>query len=329
MAAGAGHLLLAWERTHPSTDDAYVDATIVQIVPQVSGPIVELAVRDNQAVKAGDLLFQIDPRPFEIAVDSARAQLDKTGQSVSAQVDSVASAEASLDRAKAGLRLAEVQFERVEPLARQGALPAQDRDKAQAQLDEARSGLRRAEAQLSKAQDQLGASGEQNADTRLAVAELENAQLQLGYTKVVAPVNGFVTQLEVNLGSYAQAGGPVLSLVDADSWRVVAFMREDHLATVATGQRAMIHLPAYPDARIEGVVQGIGWGIQRSDGVPGADGLPSVSPTVDWVRLAQRFPVRIEFAPGEGQLALRKGMTASVRIDPRSGDALAPADASR
>lgn len=315
MAAAVAFLVFGYRNAHPSTNDAFVQADIVRIVPQVSGPIVDLLVNDNQTVRAGDVLFEIDPRPFQLAVDSARAQLDKASQNVSAQVDSVTSAEASLDRSRASLRLAEVQFRRIEPLAKQGALPAQDRDKAQAQLDEARSGVRSAQARLAKAQDQLGSAGEQNVDTRIAMAALENAQLQLAYTKVIAPVDGFVTQLQLSIGSYAQAGSASLSLVNGDSWRVVAYFREDDLQGIETGQSAKVHLPAYPHLELAGVVQGVGWGIEQQDGQLGADGLPTVSPTVDWVRLAQRFPVRITLVSTDADHPLRKGMSATVRID--------------
>ena len=320
VAAAIAVLAILRERSvHPRTTDAYVDANVVSIVPQVSGRIVELAVTDNQRVEAGDLLFQVDPRPFQIAVDAARAQLDQTSQNVSAQVDAVTSAEASLERAHAGLRLAQVQFKRVEPLAKQGALPAQDRDKAQAQLDEARSTVRRAEAQLSQARDQLGQTGEQNATARAAMAKLHDAELQLDYARVVSPVDGHVTQLRLSPGSFAQSGQPTLSLIDDDSWRVVAFMREDQLERVKPGQRVHVHLPAYPELDVIGVVQGIGRGIQRQEGASGADGLPSVSPTVAWVMLAQRFPVRITIPALEETHPLRRGMTATVRIDTDSG----------
>jgi len=300
---------------YPSTDDAYVDVDVVQIVAQVSGPVVNLAVSDNQPVEAGDLLFEIDPRPFEIAVESAKAEVDKTGQSVSAQSDAVVSAEANFQRAQAALRLAEVQFRRVEPLAKQGALPYQDFDKAQAQLDAARSGLQNARAQVSKARNELGAMGADNADARMALAQLESAQLQLGYCRVTAPVNGYVTNLTLSPGSYANAGRPILSLVDVDSWRVVAYLKETQLRRIRTGQPARVYLPAYPEVRFEGNVQGIGWGIQQQDGATGAEGLPSVSPTVDWVRMAQRFPVRITVVDRDPAHPLRKGMSATVRID--------------
>ena len=134
--------LYAWHAgRYPSTDDAYVDADVVGIVAQVAGPIVSLPVEDNQSVRAGELLFEIDPRPFEIAVEKAQAELEKTGQNVSALADEVASAEAQVQEARAQLRLAQVQWKRIEPLAKTGAVPFQDRDRAQAGLDDARAGL--------------------------------------------------------------------------------------------------------------------------------------------------------------------------------------------
>ncbi len=315
VAALLGALYYRHDVRYPSTDNAYVDADVVEIVAQVSGPLVNLAVSDNQAVEAGDLLFEIDPRPFEIAVERAKAEVDKTGQNVSAQSDAVVSAEAEFRRAQAALRLAEVQFRRVAPLAKQGAVPYQDFDKAQAQLDAARSGLQNAQAQVSRAQNELGEMGADNADARMALAQLESAQLQLSYCRVTAPVNGYVTNLTLSPGSYANAGVPILSLVDTDSWRVVGYLKETQLRRIQAGQPTRVYLPAYPGVRFEGRVQGIGWGIQQQDGATGADGLPSVSPTVDWVRMAQRFPVRITLLDRDPAHPLRKGMRASVRID--------------
>jgi multidrug resistance efflux pump len=306
---------------YPSTDDAYVDADVVGIVAQVAGPIVNLPIVDNQAVRTGDLLFEIDPRPFRISVEKARAELEKTGQNVSALADEVASAEARVQEAKASLRLAETQWKRVEPLAKLGALPFQDLDKAQAGLDDARAGLADTQAGLTKAQHQLGASGEDNADVRAALAQLEYAELQLSYTRVIAPANGYVTDLTLSLGSYANVGSAMLALVNTDSWRIVAYMKETQLRHIRSAQPTRVYLPAYPGVRFEGLVQGIGWGVEQQDseGQRGPDGVPNVNPTVDWVRMAQRFPVRIALVDPDPTHPLRKGMRAAVRIDARQG----------
>jgi len=302
---------------YPSTDDAYVDADVVGIVAQAAGPIVNLPIEDNQAVRAGDLLFEIDPRPFRIAVDKAHAQLDKTGQNVSGLADDVTSADAYVRNAQANLRLAEVQWKRIEPLAKIGAVPFQDKDKAEAGLAEARAALADAQAKRKKALSDLGAVGVRNVDIRTALSELEYAELQLSYTRVVAPVNGYVTDLTLSPGSYATVGSPILSLVNTDSWRVVAYMRETQLRVIQPGQRTRLFLPAYPGVRFAGLVQGIGWGVEQQDseGELGPDGVPSVSPTVDWVRMAQRFPVRITLVDPDRAHPLRKGMRAAVRID--------------
>jgi len=325
FAVAAAAILAALYTRHaaryPSTDDAYVEADVVAMVAQVAGPIVNLAVEDNQAVRAGDLLFEIDPRPFRIAVDKAHAQLDKTGQDVSGLADDVTSAEAYVRNAQANLRLAEVQWKRIEPLAEIGAVPFQDKDRAQAGLASARAALADAQAKLEKALSDLGAVGVRNVDIRTALAELEYAELQLGYTRVVAPVNGYVTDLSLSLGSYANVGSPMLSLVNTDSWRVIAYMKETQLRNIRPGQRARIYQPAYPGVRFEGRVQGIGWGVaqQDDDGAMTDEGVPSVDTTVDWVRMAQRFPVRISFVNSDSTHPLRKGMRAAARIDATGG----------
>lgn len=229
FAGALGLLLIPYYERYPATDDAYVDADVVGIVAQVAGPISELPIRDNQAVRAGDLLFEIDPRPFRIQVAQSRAQLDKTGQDVTALADAVTSAEAGVRYAQAALRLAETQWKRVEPLASIGALPFQDRDKAQASLDGARAGLDDAKAELAKARANLGEADENNPEIRAAVAALEHAELERSYATVVAPVNGYVTDLDLSLGSYASVGAPLVSLVNTDSWRVVAYYKETQL----------------------------------------------------------------------------------------------------
>lgn len=306
-------------RLYPSTDDAYVDADVVAVAPQVMGPVVNVAVVDNQSVRATDLLFEIDPRPFVIDVQKAKAQLDQTGQNVTAAADGVTSAEAEVQQAKAQLRLMQVQYRRVAPLAKLGAVSYQDRDRVQAALDEARAGLADAEARLSQARNQLGDVGDDNPDRRAALAQLESAELQLSYTKVTASVNGNVTNLDLIPGSFASPGVPMLSLVDTDSWRVIAYMKETQLRDIRPGQVARVYLPAYPGVVFDGRVQGIGWGIEPADGASDPGGLPSVSPTVDWVRMAQRFPVRITLVNPEPAHPLRKEMRATVRIDTTTG----------
>jgi len=317
VAAGLALAALRHAEQYPSTDDAYVDADIVGIVAQVGGPIVNLPLKDNSSVRAGDLLFEIDPRPFRIKTDQARAELDRTGLNVTALTDAVSSAEAGVRYAEAALRLAETQWSRVEPLSKIGAIPFQDYDKAQAAVDGARAARDNAEAALAQARANLGEADDNNPEVRAAVAKLEQADLELSYATLVAPVNGNVTDLDLSLGSYASVGQPLLSLVNTDSWRIIAYFKETQLDRIRPGQPATVFLPAYRGERFEGSVQGIGWGVeqQEGDGQRGPSGVPAVTPTVDWVRMAQRFPVRITIADIDPAHPLRKGMRASVRID--------------
>jgi multidrug resistance efflux pump len=316
VALGA-RLVLRHSERYPATDDAYVQANVVGMVARVSGPIVELPITDNQWVRAGDLLFAVDPRPYHVAVDKARANLDETGQDVSGLADVVTSAAAQLAQADAQLRLAVAQYDRIQPLVKIGAIPYQDKDKADAGLAKAESQVDDARARLAKARHELGEVDAGNPEMRAAVADLESAELELSWTRVVAPVNGWVTDLALSLGSYANVGSPLLSLINSDSWRVEAYYKETQLEHIRPGQQARVYLPAYPDVRFEGRVQGIGWGVeqQNSDGAQGSDGVPTVSPTVDWVRMAQRFPVRITLLAAEADHPYRKAMRASVRID--------------
>jgi len=323
-------IFLGRSEEFPTSDDGYVDADVIGIVAQVAGPVVNLPVVDNQNVGVGDLLFEIDPRPFRIQVEQARAQLDQTGQNVTALADAVRSAEAGVRYAEANLRLAQTQWRRVEPLSKIGALPFQDRDKALASLDSARAELDNAKAALAQARANLGAADANNPEIRIAVAVLESAELELSYATVSSPVNGYVTDLDVSVGSYASVGSPMISLVDADSWRVTAYYKETQLERIRPGQSASVYLPAYPGVRFEGSVQGIGWGVEQQDGdgARGPTGVPSVNPTVDWVRMAQRFPVHITIADEDAMHPLRKGMRATVRIDTTDGDSSHPSDRS-
>lgn len=320
VAVVLGGLQLRRSERYPATDNAYVEADVVHIVARVSGPIVDLPIVDNQEVQAGDLLFEVDPRPFQTAVQKARANADETGQDVGGLGEAVASARAQLAEAEAQLRLARAQYARVQPLVEIGAIPYQDKDKADAGLAKARSMVDDARARLAQAELELGSSDEGNPEMRAALADLTDAELELEWTRVASPVNGLVTALELSLGSYANAGSSVLSVVNTDSWRVEAYFKETELERIRPGQPARVYLPAYPGVRFEGRVQGIGWGVEQQggEGAVGAQGVPAVSPTVDWVRMAQRFPVRITIPDADPARPLRKGMRASVRIDTTS-----------
>ena len=178
----------------------------------------------------------------------------------------------------------------------------------------ANAALLQAQAELAGAQAELGAPGEDNAQLRSARAALETARLNLEFTRMTASVDGYVTNLNLRLGSQAVANQPVLALVDTASFWVHGYFRETMIADVNPGDRAIVTLMTYPDRPVEGRVDSIGWGISQSDGSTGQDLLPTVSPTFQWIRLAQRIPVRIHLDELPEGVALRVGTTGSVLV---------------
>jgi len=186
-----------------------------------------------------------------------------------------------------------------------------------------------AQAELAKAKAALGAPGEENAQLRAAKAALETAKLNLEFTQVRASVDGYVTNLSLRLGSQAVANQPALALVDVASFWVHGFFRENLIARVNPGDLAVVTLMSYPDQPLRGRVDSIGWGISQSDGSTGYDLLPNVNPTFQWIRLAQRIPVRVHLDKVPAGVKLRVGTTASVLVMTgtagEDGKAVAPA----
>ncbi len=328
--------------TNPWTRDGQVRANVIQVAPRVSGPIIQLPIRDNQLVKAGDLLFKIDPRTYQAALDEARAKLDETRDRIKDLEAQVKAAEAAIDQAESGIKQAgfavesaeatvvkaKADFERATTLVAKGDVSKRVYDeavaandvaqanlaKAQAQGTQANSAKLQAQAELARAKAELGAPGEDNAQLRGAKAALETAQLNLEFTEARASVDGYVTNLNLRLGSQAVANQPALALVDIASFWVHGYFRESMVADVRPGDRAIITLMTYPDRPLEGRVDSMGWGISQSDGSTGYDLLPTVSPTFQWIRLAQRIPVRVHLDVVPEGVALRVGTTASVLV---------------
>jgi multidrug resistance efflux pump len=255
----------------PWTRDSQVRANIVGIAPRVSGPIIHVAVRDNQQIKTGELLFEIDPADFTAQLDVASGE--------------VLNSEATLKQ-------------RQQDLDRQTGL-YKNHVVAQQDFQNAQDNFSAAQAQLVSAK-----------------ANLELARLNLSYTKVFAPVNGYVTNMNTSEGTYVTAGKQLMALVDTSSFWVAAYFKETQLPHIQIGQQANLEIMGTKQS-FPGVVRSIGWGIYVQDG-SGSDAtglLPSVSQTVDWVRLPQRFPVRIE-PSGAPPVALRIGQTVSVAMKP-------------
>ncbi|HYZ74485.1 MAG TPA: HlyD family secretion protein [Chthoniobacterales bacterium] len=284
---------------HPMTDDAYIQADVIRVAAQVNGPLKKIEVADNQKVRQGQELLEIDPEPFRIAVDKARADHLQALQDLESLRDEV-------ENTRATLALAEADAQRAEKLFETKVISTQELQDSTTKRDQAK-------ARFLKAQHTLQLQGRDNAGVLAAKAALDNAQLNLSYTRVIAEKGGMVTNLNLPAGNYIKIGEPLFTMVTDDSWRAIAYFKETVLHKIRPGQKAKIELVAYPDHVFHGVVQGVGWGITQQDVVL-SDSLPTVAPTVNWVRLPQRFPVRVDIIDPDPAFPLRMGQTAVVSI---------------
>ena len=403
VAAGTAYLLYSRWTSRPWTRDGQVRADIVKVAPQVAGYLVNVAISDNQLVRQGDLLFEIDGRSYHLAVDNAQVALDQSREDVTsleasvqvakAQANeaavgvtsaerSIASAEASVKSAQAGIESAKAGVTSAEQLIKQrqaeltnaqseasrakrlvdkkaGSIEDAESTAAtalakEAQLASAQAGVTQAQAALTQAEAgfseanvnlllakdalaqahaaetsakasieqakaTLGNPGDQNVRVRTAKVNLADAELDLSRTKIVAPCNGYISNLSVEVGAYAVVGQPLVAVVDRDSFRVHAYFQETKLQHIHPGDRAIVTLMSHPDSPIQGEVDNIGSAVNPpniapSEGQPGE--VPQIEPTFDWVRLPQRVPVRIRLIDVPDGIQLISGTTASVAVRP-------------
>lgn len=256
---------------NPWTRNGQVRGNVIQIAPRVSGMVTKIAVIDNQFVPQGDLLFTLDPEPFEIAV---------------------AQADANLKRARISSRAAKIEYDRLQDIFKRdpGAVSQKD--------------LNRREANYLESLSQID----------VVTETLRGAKLNLSYTRVFAPVDGYVSNVDFQIGTQSVANTPILALVESESFWVFGYFRESQIGKFSIGDQARVTLMAYPDLPLEGRVESLGWGIAPSDGNTGVKLLPSIKPVFQWIRLAQRVPVRIKLEHIPEGVELRFGLTASVMI---------------
>lgn len=316
IAAFVAHAL--WKRYmySPWTRDARVRADVVRIAPDVAGVVASVAVRDNQEVRKGQVLFVIDQARFRYAVEQAEATLAAAEAAARAAGASSDAAGAAIAARRAEYQKAAAQSERRQKMPG-NVISAEMRSDAAAGADSARATLHQAEAahhQASAAREQAVAAVQQ------AMVALDRAKLDLERTEVRAPVDGHVTNLDVHPGDYAAAGAARLALIDSNSYWIYGYFEETKLPYVHVGDTVEIRLMA-GGAVLPGRVESIARGIGDVDNPTGANLLANVTPTFSWVRLAQRVPVRIaidvQHLPKD--LTLAAGMTATVVLHPAQG----------
>jgi multidrug resistance efflux pump len=331
----------------PWTRDGQVRADIVKIAPRVSGYIVEVAVQDNHFVRKGELLFRVDPSSYQLAVDTAQVQLEQAREDVTALGATVKAAAAMVLQSEAGVVAARAMIKQqqaalanaraeskratrlvgdkagsVENAQKKAATVLESQaavDSARASLSQAEAALTSSKANLDQAKASLGEPGDANVRIREAMVQLEEARLKLSWTSINAPVDGFITNLDVNEGAFGVAGTPIAAFVVSSSFRVDGYFQETKLKHIKPGDRAIITLMSHPDTELKGVVDSIGYAVNPPD-IADTEGVsylvPQVEPTFDWVRLPQRVPVRIRLEEVPEDIQLVSGMTASVAILP-------------
>lgn len=304
------------DRFTPMTGEGYIQANVTQIAPQVDGIVTAIHVKDNERVEAGRLLFELDARPFAYFVDQLGAELVLARKEVALLERDLDLANDTIEQMRADLKFAQTEYDRFSKAAAKGATPMIQVDQAKDRLTAGRALLQRSLANQAKAEESLAAKiGDTNALVAKAQAALNKAKYDLERTKVSAPSDGYVTNLQLTAGTYIDAGAAVMTLVDAHDWRIVGNFRENSLPLLKPGLPAELTMALYPGRIFDATVESVGWGIGQGQGVPSGD-LPDIQGPTDWVKLAQRFPVRLRLSEPDEKVDMRVGGSITVVIYP-------------
>lgn len=309
----------------PYTQQARVQAFIVPVAAEVSGRVTKVLVHNNQDVKAGELLFEVNPEQYKIAADRARSDLESVRRQVGANTAGVDSKLASLRAAQANELKARQDIQRLERLYSEdpGTISLRRLEISRATLTESISQVAAAKAEVQRARETQGGGEDENAQLLSAASNLEKAQLDLSNTQVHARSAGLITDLRTDVGQFAAAGAPVMTLIAIHDVWVSADMTENNLGSVQPGTPVSIVLDALPGRILKGHVRSVGYGVSVGQSTPPGS-LPTVENSRDWLRPAQRFPVIIEFEPGEltNPQGIRAGGQAEVMAFPSDSSPL-------
>jgi len=326
VAIGAGLYYWFFMRPYESTDDAFIDANVIPMAPQVPGQVTRLLVRDNQHVTRGELLLEIDPRDYQArlvgaqaSLAAARTRLEQAKAQVASDQAKVQQEHANLASAQTESERAEADFKRYQSVQSQAISRSQlDLAVAQARSTAAAVEVAQNREKAAEAQVTLSKAGIQTAaaEVQRNEAAVRQAELELSYTKVTAPEPGFVTHRTVESGAYVQTGQSLLALVPDSVW-VTANFKETQLTAMLPGQPVQIHVDAYPLHPFRGHVDSI----QRGSGARFSL-LPPENATGNYVKVVQRVPVKILFDElPNPDLPLGPGMSVEpvVRVRPSGG----------
>lgn len=306
---------------HPSSDDASIDAEVVHIASSVSGRLLELRVEENARVKKGELLFRLDPETSRLAVEQAQANLDMALAALDTRRRMVASetlnAKVAADqqkRARVNYELSLRTTERLKPLAGKAYVPAQEFDQAQTTQKDAATSLEQARNQLALAEKNIGNDIGALAAVKAAAAALAITQKALSDTEVYAPQDGRIVGLAIREGEMIAPSQSLFTLISTETWHAVANLRESELPSFREGDCATVYTMIDRKRAIRGVIDGVGWGVMDTDRINLPRAAPMIEKSLNWVRVAQRFPVRILLQNPPEEL-MRLGASAVVQIN--------------
>ena len=297
-----------------TTDNAYVKAHIIAVSTDLDGRVVEVNIRNNQRVRAGELLFRLDPDPHWLALKVAEARMETMRQEVEATRAEFRQVQAEIAEARERVSFFVREAERQRELARRGVTTTALLDEAEFELAAAQQRVRALREKIQTVLAELGGDPQRSVELHpkflQALADRELAELRLGYTEIRAPADGIVTQVRLEAGEWLEEGDPAFGLIQtADTW-VEANLKETQLTHVREGQTVEVSVDAYPDVRWTARVSSIAPATGAEFAV-----LPPQNASGNWVKVVQRVPVRIDLELVDGSPPLRAGMTASISID--------------
>jgi multidrug efflux system membrane fusion protein len=317
-----GWLLLRHSENNPQSEDAIISAAVVHISPAIPGQIVELNVQEGSHVKRGDLLFRLDREVYELQLRQAEAQLaiaqsalSARGRQVRAETANSSIANEQITRARTNLALTERTVQRLKPLAAKGYVPQQELDMALTAEHDARVSLTQAMSQARAAQELVGDLDATQAAVRGAEAAVALAHKALVDTEVRAPSDGITVGVNVSAGERLAPGQSLFTLINSEHWYAVAFFVETELSKIHNGACVSVYALADSSQEMHGKVVNIGWGVNNEDIISLPRALPYVQKSLNWVRVAQRFPVKILLDAPPPSL-MRVGASASVVVRP-------------
>lgn len=313
------------DRFTPYTQQARLQAYVVPVSAEVAGQVKRVAVGNNQEVRKGDVLFELDQEQYRIALQRAEADLDTVRRQIGASTAGIDSAQASLAAAQANERKARQDAERLQRLYQEdpGTVSVRRLESAQATREQAASQVAAARAEVERAREQQGGHDEDNAQLRSATANVAKARLDLTRTTVRADSDGLITDLRTDVGHYVSPGSPVMTLIAIHDLWISADMTENNLGHLRNGTPVLVVLDSLPGELLTGRIRSIGYGVSVGQGTPPGS-LPTVQNSREWLRSAQRFPVIVELDRDqlESPAGLRVGGQAEVMALPSKGNPL-------